>query len=81
MAGSTFNASLVAFVLARIDRGQDKLEQMIPYGVRDIPDDWYAPVAKQNVANGAMSVADMCEAAVEYSDNTCAFQAGLSSPP
>ena len=69
---STFKASLVALVLARIDRGQDQLEQMIPYGVRDIPDDWYAPVAKQNVANGAMSVAHMCEAAVEYSDNTCA---------
>jgi beta-lactamase class A len=29
-------------------------------------------VAKQNLAKGAMSVADMCEAAVEYSDNTCA---------
>jgi beta-lactamase class A len=69
---STFKASLVALVLARIDRGQDQLEQMIPYGVGDIPDDWYAPVAKQNVAKGAMSVADMCEATVEYSDNTCA---------
>jgi beta-lactamase class A len=69
---STFKASLVALVLARIDRGQDQLEQTIPYGIRDIPDDWYAPVAKLNVANGSMSVADMCEAAVEYSDNTCA---------
>lgn len=33
---------------------------------------WYAPVARKNLAKGAMSVADMCEAAVEYSDNTCA---------
>src|ERR1700692_3435885 len=32
----------------------------------------YAPVAKQNLEKGAMSVADMCEAAVELSDNTCA---------
>jgi beta-lactamase class A len=69
---STFKASLGALVLARIDRGQDQLEQMIPYGLGDIPDDWYAPMAKQNVAKGAMSVGDMCEAAVEYSDNTCA---------
>ncbi|HEY0800348.1 MAG TPA: class A beta-lactamase [Steroidobacteraceae bacterium] len=69
---STFKASLVALVLTRIDRGQDQLEQMIPYGLGDIPDDWYAPVAKQNVAKGVMSVGDMCAAAVEYSDNTCA---------
>jgi beta-lactamase class A len=68
---STFKASLAGLVLTRIDRGQDQLEYMIPYGSSDIPD-WHAPVAKQNLAKGAMSVADMCEAAVEYSDNTCA---------
>ena len=68
---STFKASLAAFVLARIDRGQDRLDRMIPYGPGDIPD-WHAPMAKQNLAKGAMSVDDMCEAAVEYSDNTCA---------
>ena len=68
---STFKASLAALVLTRIDRGQDQLERMIPFGPSDIPD-WHAPVAKQNLAKGAMSVADMCEAVVEYSDNTCA---------
>jgi beta-lactamase class A len=67
---STFKTSLAALVLTRIDRGQDKLEYMIPYGSSDIPD-WHAPVAKQNLAKGGMSVAAMCEAAVEYSDNTC----------
>lgn len=68
---STFKASLAAFILARIDRGQDRLEHMVSYGSGDVPD-WHAPVAKQNLAKGAMSVADMCAAAVEYSDNTCA---------
>jgi len=68
---STFKASLAALVLARVDRGEDRLEDMIAYGPKDLPD-WYAPVAKANLAKGAMSVADMCEAAVEYSDNTCA---------
>jgi len=68
---STFKASLAALVLTRIDRGQDQLERMIPFGSSDIPD-WHAPVAKQNLAKGAMSVANMCEAVVEYSDNTCA---------
>jgi beta-lactamase class A len=67
---STFKASLAACVLARVDRGQDRLDQMISYGPGDLLA--YAPVAKQNLAKGAMSVADMCEAAVELSDNTCA---------
>jgi beta-lactamase class A len=35
----------------------------------------YAPVATQNLEKGAMSVADICEAAVELSDNTCANNA------
>jgi beta-lactamase class A len=71
---STFKASLAAFVLARADRGEDRLADMVAYGPKDILD--YAPVAKQNLAQGAkegtMSVADMCKAIVELSDNTCA---------
>jgi beta-lactamase class A len=67
---STFKASLAAFVLSRVDRGEDQLERMIPYGPGDLLP--YAPTAKQNLAKGAMSVADMCQAAVELSDNTCA---------
>jgi len=67
---STFKASLAAFVLARVDRGDDRLEDMVAYGAADILD--YAPVAKQNLAAGAMSVSEMCKAIVELSDNTCA---------
>lgn len=69
---STFKASLAALVLARIDQGQDDLQQVIHYGPADLPGDWYAPVARRNLATGAMSVSEMCEAAVVYSDNTCA---------
>jgi beta-lactamase class A len=68
---STFKASLAAFVLRRVDQGQDQLQQMISYGPEDLPD-WHAPVARRNLSKGAMSVTDMCAAAVEYSDNTCA---------
>jgi beta-lactamase class A len=68
---STFKASLAAMILARVDHGQDQLRQMVSYGPEDVPD-WYAPVAKKNLTKGVMSVAEMCEAAVEYSDNTCA---------
>ncbi|WP_298243170.1 class A beta-lactamase [uncultured Bradyrhizobium sp.] len=67
---STFKASLAASVLARVDRGEEQLAAMIPYGKADLLE--YAPVAKQNLAAGAMSVTDMCKAIVELSDNTCA---------
>jgi beta-lactamase class A len=67
---STFKASLAAYVLARADRGQLRLDELISYGPDDLLE--YAPVARKNLKKGAMSVADMCEAAVELSDNTCA---------
>ncbi|MEO6843048.1 MAG: class A beta-lactamase [Bradyrhizobium sp.] len=70
---STFKASLAAFVLARIDQGKDHLQSTIAYGPEDLLE--YAPVARQNIATNAtasMSVADMCAAIVELSDNTCA---------
>ena len=67
---STFKASLAACVLARVDRGEEQLAAMIPYGQADLLE--YAPVAKQNLSTGAMSVAEMCRAIIELSDNTCA---------
>jgi beta-lactamase class A len=67
---STFKASLAACVLARVDKGLTRLDEPIAYGPDDLLE--YAPVAKQNLEKGAMSVADMCKAAVELSDNTCA---------
>lgn len=67
---STFKASLAACVLARVDRGEDRLAAMVPYGQADLLA--YAPAAKENVAAGAMPVAEMCKAIVEISDNTCA---------
>jgi beta-lactamase class A len=67
---SSFKASLAALVLARADRGKDDLTRMLPYGLKDLQP--YAPAARENLAKGAMSMADMCQAAVELSDNTCA---------
>lgn len=69
---STFKASLAALMLWRVDQGKDRLDAMVAYGAKDILD--YAPVAKEHLAKGAMSVSDMCKAAVELSDNTCANQ-------
>jgi beta-lactamase class A len=67
---STFKASLAACILARVDKNQTRLDELIAYGPDDLLE--YAPVAKQNLEKGAMSMADMCEAVVELSDNTCA---------
>ncbi|MFH0296932.1 class A beta-lactamase [Bradyrhizobium sp. 31Argb] len=67
---STFKASLAACVLARIDRGEDQLENVVRYRAADLLH--HAPAARQNLSSGAMSVADMCKAVVELSDNTCA---------
>jgi hypothetical protein len=46
---STFKASLAACVLARVDHGEDQLEQMIAYGPGDLLP--YAPVAKHHHAD------------------------------
>jgi beta-lactamase class A len=67
---STFKASLAACMLALVDRGQARLDELIRYGPADLLE--YAPVAQQNVDKGALSIGAMCEAAVELSDNTCA---------
>jgi beta-lactamase class A len=67
---STFKASLAACVLSRVDRGQDRLEEPISYGRDDLQS--YAPVARDHLGEGALSVQAMCQAAVELSDNTCA---------
>jgi beta-lactamase class A len=67
---SSFKASLAASILAHVDRGQARMDETIAFGPADLME--WAPAAKLNVAKGAMSVAAMCEAAVELSDNTCA---------
>jgi beta-lactamase class A len=67
---STFKASLAACVLNRADKGQETLGRLVAFGEKDLQP--YAPAARANLAKGAMTVAEMCKAAVELSDNTCA---------
>lgn len=67
---STFKASLAACVLSRADRGRERLDRPIRYGAADLLA--YAPVAKANLAKGSLTVGEMCQGAVELSDNTCA---------
>jgi beta-lactamase class A len=67
---STFKLLASAAVLKRIDEGNERLDRMIPYGPSDLLD--YAPVAKAHVADGGMTLGDLCAAAIDWSDNTAA---------
>ena len=67
---STFKASLAALTLSRVEAGLDRLDAAITLGADDLQE--YAPMARKNLARGSMSVGEMCAAAVELSDNTCA---------
>jgi len=64
---STFKALAAACVLARVDRGEEKLNRRVMYSEANVLS--YAPVAKLHVKDG-MTMAEICDAAVTLSDNT-----------
>jgi beta-lactamase class A len=65
---STFKFLAVAAVLQRVDRGQDKLDRFIKYSESDILA--WAPMTKQHLGQGGMTLEALCFAAIAYSDNT-----------
>jgi len=67
---STFKFLAAAAVLERVDHGQEKLDRWIPFSDSDVLE--YAPVAKEHVKEGGMTLSSLCAAAVEMSDNTAA---------
>jgi beta-lactamase class A len=67
---STFKLMASAAVLKRVDEGKERLDRVIAYGPGDLLD--YAPVTKAHVADGGMTLADICAAAIDWSDNTAA---------
>ena len=65
---STFKLLACAAALKRVDEGKERLDRTVAYGPADILE--YAPVTKAHVAEGGMSLADLCAAAIDWSDNT-----------
>ena len=65
---STFKLLTAAAVLKRVDQGAERLDRTIAYGPSDLLE--YAPITKAHVAEGGMTVADLCAAAIDWSDNT-----------
>ncbi|GJD77571.1 class A beta-lactamase [Methylobacterium gregans] len=71
---STFKVLAAAAILARVERGAERLERALPLGADDLQS--YAPVARAKVeaAGGRtlMSLEEACAAALVWSDNTAA---------
>jgi beta-lactamase class A len=67
---STFKWVLAAAVLARVDRAELSLADRVPYGTTDLLE--YAPVARDHVGEGGLSLDALGRAAVTVSDNTAA---------
>ncbi|GLS43168.1 beta-lactamase [Methylobacterium brachythecii] len=65
---STFKLLAAAAILTRVEAGQESLERRIAYQEADLVD--YSPTTKARVTEGAMPLADLCEAALTLSDNT-----------
>jgi len=66
---STFKLSLAAAILAKADKGTVRLDRLVPYGA-DMPIG-VSPVTRKNLSHG-MTIMELCEAAVVYSDNGAA---------
>ena len=65
---STFKLSLAASLLAKVDKGAEKLDRLVHY---DKPVLGVSPETTKNWPHG-MTITQLCRAAVIYSDNTAA---------
>jgi beta-lactamase class A len=67
---STFKLLLVGAVLRNVDQGAERLNRWIGYGPSDLIAN--SPFSNSRVRAGGATIADFCEAAIEYGDNTAA---------
>jgi len=67
---STFKLPLVMAVLKRVDESAERLDRRIRFTANDIIT--YSPVVAQQPHGGTLTVAQLCAAAIEHSDNAAA---------
>ena len=65
---STYKILAAAFVLARVDRGEERLDRRVHYGREDLVA--YSPVTGKHADGDGMTLGELCQAAVTLSDNT-----------
>lgn len=68
---STFKIMLVSAILKQSMTNSHFLQQKIFYTRKDILAAGYAPITEKHIAGG-MSIAELCAAAIDYSDNAAA---------
>jgi beta-lactamase class A len=78
---STFKLLAAALVLARHDRGEERLERRIMFDRDDLVP--YSPATEAHAGVSGMTLAELCEAAVVVSDNTAGnlLLASFGGPP
>lgn len=67
---STFKLLAAAFALARAERGEEDMGRRIVFDAASLVT--YSPVTEKHAGPGGITVAEICGAAVELSDNTAA---------
>ncbi len=67
---STFKLAMVAACLREADNGRLNLEEILPYSEADLLP--WAPVTRQHLAKGGLSIATLAQAAQEVSDGVAA---------
>jgi beta-lactamase class A len=67
---STFKVLAASAVLARVDHGKEDLARRVPFSASDVIDN--SPITKDHATGDGMTLAELCAAALDYSDNTAA---------
>jgi beta-lactamase class A len=67
---STFKLVACGAVLARVDAGKQSLDQRITFQKTELVT--YSPITQAHTGASGMSLAEICAAAIDYSDNTAA---------
>ena len=77
---STFKLLAAAAVLKRAEEGRERLDRRVKFQASDIV--VYSPVTKDRTGGDGMTMAELCEAAMTFSDNTAAnlMLASLGGP-
>jgi beta-lactamase class A len=78
---STFKLVAAAAVLKRVEQGRESLDRRVVFQKSDLVA--YSPVSENRIGGSGMSLAELCAAALNFSDNTAGnlILASIGGPP